>query len=160
MITPPHLSLVHGNSYLIDLSANFVDDDSDIITIEATCSFNGGTAFALPSGIFTIPNQFIINVASTSIADTGTYSFTIKVSDPWPQSVTSTFTLAIKNVAPKAVIVPPNHSVVHSTSLLIDLTSNFADDDLDPITMTATYSFNGGGAVALPSGIFSYPNPF
>ncbi len=41
------------------------------------------------------------------------------------------------------------------TSLNIPCSGNFIDDDNDPITYVASYSFNGGAAVTIPSGIFS-----
>jgi hypothetical protein len=37
----------------------------------------------------------------------------------------------------------------------MDLTAFFIDDDGDPMTLTATYSFNGGAAIAIPGGIFT-----
>ncbi len=35
------------------------------------------------------------------------------------------------------------------------LSSYFTDDDGDALTLTGTYSFNGGAAIAIPSGIFT-----
>ena len=61
------------------LGSNFIDDDGDIITMTATSSFNGGSAVAVPTGIVTMPSSFTIDVASTSIADTGTYTITLTV---------------------------------------------------------------------------------
>ena len=49
---------------------------------------------------------------------------------------------------------------MHENSLTIPLDSNFADDDGDGITMTATYTLNGGAALAIPHGIFTVPSPF
>jgi hypothetical protein len=40
----------------------------------------------------------------------------------------------------------------------MDLSTYFIDDDGDPITLTATYSFNGGAATAIPGGIFTKPS--
>jgi hypothetical protein len=82
------------------------------------------------------------------------------VSDDFPSSLTSSFTLSITNVAPKIVIVPEAASLVHGNSLNISMTSNFADDDGDPITMIATYTLSGGAAVKIPSGIFTVPSDF
>ena len=114
----------------------------------------------LPGGIFTKPSDFQIYVKSTSIADTGTYVITMKVSDNFTSSLTSTFTLRITNAVPRVATVPPAVSVVHGKTLSIPLASNFVDDDGDPITLTATYSLNGGAKVKIPSGIFTVPSAF
>jgi len=99
-------------------------------------------------------------VKSTSIADTGTYVITMKVSDNFTSSFTSTFTLRIKNAVPRVATVLAAVSVVHGKSLSIPLASNFVDDDGDPITLTATYSLNGGATVKIPSGMFTLPSAF
>ena len=97
---------------------------------------------------------------STSILDTGTYTISITVSDPQPSSVTTSFTLTVTNAAPSLVSAIPNYSVVHGQSISIPLSSYFTDTDGDVITMTATSSFNGGGAVAVPTGIITMPSSF
>jgi hypothetical protein len=126
----------------------------------ATYSYNGGSAKAIPGGIFKQPSSFQIDVASTSITDTGSYVITMTVSDDFPSSMTSSFTLSITNIAPKIVIVPRNASLMHGKSLSIPLASNFADDDGDAITMIATYTLSGGAAVKIPFGIFAVPSDF
>jgi len=60
-----------------------------------------------------MPSAFTIDILSTSIADTGTYTITLKVSDPLPASVTASFTVTVTNAAPRAISAPPNVSVVH-----------------------------------------------
>jgi len=40
------------------------------------------------------------------------------------------------------------------------LAAYFSDPDGDSITMSATYSFNGGAAIAIPGGIFTVPSSF
>ena len=40
----------------------------------------------------------------------------------------------------------------------MSLSSNFFDDDGDPMTVTATYSFNGGKEEVIPGGIFKHPS--
>ena len=97
---------------------------------------------------------------STSIADTGTYVITVTISDDFPASFTSTFTLSITNAVPRVATVPEDVSLVHGSSLSIPLTSNFVDDDGDPLTMEATYTLNGGAAVTISSGIFTIPSAF
>jgi hypothetical protein len=82
------------------------------------------------------------------------------VSDDFPSIMTASFTLSVTNTAPKVVSVPGDVSIVHGNSLSIPLISNFADDDGDAITMTATYTLSGGTAVMIPNGIFTVPSAF
>jgi hypothetical protein len=50
----------------------------------------------------------------------------------------------------------PDLSLVHGQTLAMPLGSYFTDDDqLDTLTMSATYSYNGGAALAIPGGIFT-----
>lgn len=112
----------------------------------------------LPGGIFTKPSEFQIDVASTSITDTGIYVITMTVSDNFTSSFTSTFTLNITNAAPRVANVPPDVSVFFGKSLNIALSSYFSDDDGDLLTLTAKYSFNGGAEIAIPGGIFTKPS--
>ena len=93
----------------------------------------------IPNGIFSVTSAFTIGVISTSIADTGVYVITMVVSDGFPMSVTTSFTLSVTNAVPKVVSVPEDVSLVHKSSLTIPLASKFIDDDGDPITMKATY---------------------
>jgi hypothetical protein len=155
---PGAISLVHGSSTSIPLTSNFVDDDGDPLTMTATYSLNGGGAVTIPSGIFTVPSAFSIYVASTSIADTGVYTITLTVSDPLPASVTQTFTVTVTNAAPRLISAPPSPFIVHGNYISMPLSAYFIDDDADPITMTATYSLNGGPAISIPGGIFTVPS--
>jgi hypothetical protein len=143
------------------LASNFVDDDGDAITMKATYKLNGGPAVAIPNGIFTALSAFTIDVKSTSIAETGVYVITMIVSDDFPLSVTSSFTLSVTNAPPKVVSAPGDVSLVHkSSSISIPMASHFTDDDGDAIFMKATYMLNGGAAVTIPNGIFSIPSAF
>jgi len=126
----------------------------------ATYSLNGGTAVNIPNGIFTVPSPFIILVNSTSITDTGLYTITLTISDPLPASVTQTFKVNVTNSAPILVNNTPSHSIVHGKSISINLTDYFKDEDNDTLTMTATYSKNGGAVMTVPEGIFTKPAEF
>jgi hypothetical protein len=130
------------------------------MTMKATYKLNGGSAVTIPNGIFSVPSSFTIDVKSTSFADTGVYEITMVVSDDYPMSVTTSFTMSVTNVAPKVVTVPGDVSLVHGKSITIPLASNFADDDGDALTMTCTYTKSGGAAVKIPNGIFSFASPF
>jgi large repetitive protein len=115
----------------------------------------------IPNGIFSVPSSFTIGVISTSILDTGVYTITLTISDLLPTSVTQTFKVTVTNAAP-SVASPPlySHSLVHGKSISMPLAGCFIDDDGDTMTMTATYSLNGGVAIPIPGGLFTLPNPF
>jgi len=100
-------------------------------------------------------------VASTSITDTGSYKISVTVSDDFPMSVTTSFTLKITNDDPKVVTAPGDVFLSHGSSLSIPLASNFADDEGDAITIKATYTLSGESPVTIPNGIFSeVPSPY
>ena len=63
----------------------------------------------------------------------------MEVSDDFPMTATTSFTLSVTNAPPRVDSVPGDVSLVHKSSLTIPLGSNFKDDDGDPITMEATY---------------------
>ena len=159
---PGDVSLVHGRSLSIPLASNFTDDDGDPLKMTATYRYNGGNAIPIPGvsgGIFTMPSEFQIDVASISITDTGSYVINLNVSDDFPSCVTSSFKLTVTNAAPKVVTALEDVSLVHGRNLSIPLASNFTDDDGDPLKMTATYTRIGGTAVSIPAGLFSIIPP-
>ena len=109
---PGDVSVVHGRSLSIPLTSNFVDDDGDPITMEASYSLNGGAAVTIPGGIFTVPSAFTILVTSTLIADTGVYTISLTISDTIDK-VTQTFKVDVTNAAPILLSAPPSASLVH-----------------------------------------------
>jgi hypothetical protein len=125
------------------LASYFADEEGDPLTMTATYSFNGASAMPIPGGIFTKPDEFQIDVASTSIADTGVYDITLTVSDLLLASLTQTFKVIVTNTAPKIASTLPNPSIVHGKSISMPLDEYFIDDEGDTMTMTATYSLNG-----------------
>jgi hypothetical protein len=104
----------------------------------------------IPNGIFSVPSAFTIGVISTSIADTGVYTISLDVSDLLPSSVTQTFTVTVTNATPRVTSTPLLSQIVHGKSISIPLAGCFIDDDGDIMTMTATYSLNGGAAQPIP----------
>ena len=59
------------------------------------------------------------------------------------------------NTAPKIASTLPNPSIVHGKSISMPLDGYFIDDEGDTMTMTATYSVNGGSAQSIPGGLFT-----
>jgi hypothetical protein len=151
---------VHGRSLNIPLASYFADDDEDIFTMIATCKLSGGAAVTIPNGIFNMTSPFTIEVASTSITDTGVYTITLAVSDPLSASVTQTFIVNVTNAAPRVTNSPLSHSIVHGNYISMPLAGYFIDDDGDSMTMSSTYSLNGGSPQPIPGGIFTIPSPF
>ncbi len=78
---PPSLSMIHGTALSMPLTAYFVDDEGDPITMTATYSLNGGASVAIPGGIFTVPGLLTIDVISTGLADVGLYTIYLSLSD-------------------------------------------------------------------------------
>jgi hypothetical protein len=126
----------------------------------ATSSFNGNAAVALPSGIFKNSSAFTIDMNSTSVLDTGTYTITLTVKDSLPSQVIQTFTVTLTNTKPRVVSTPKSISMIHGRTLSMPLSAYFEDDDGDALTIiTASYSLNGGLAKLIPQGIFNFTGP-
>jgi hypothetical protein len=53
--SPPNISMIHGKTLTlsIPLTGYFVDDDGDLLTVEATYSLAGAPSLPIPGGIFT-----------------------------------------------------------------------------------------------------------
>jgi hypothetical protein len=127
--------------------------------MKATYSLKGASATPIPGGIFTKPNEFQIDVASTSIEDTGVYTITLTVSDLLLSSFTQTFKVTVTNTAPKIATPLPKHSILHGNSISMPLAGYFIDDESDTMMMTATYSLNGASPQPIPGGLFTKPSP-
>lgn len=138
------------------------DPDGGPYTLSGTFTKDGGAVTNIPSGILSFPVADSLRWASTSYADIGTYQITIYAKDPGNLQTTGiTFTLSITNAAPTLVsTAPPNWSMAHGSSTTINLSTTYTDPDGDAITMTGTYSYNGGASLPLPGGIFTVPSSF
>ena len=87
------------------LSAYFIDDDGDPITMTATYSLNGGAAMPIPGGIFTVPSLLTIDATSVGLVDVGTYTISVSVTDSL-STITTSYTLTITNASPRLVSTP------------------------------------------------------
>ena len=108
----------------------------------------------IPGGIFSFPSLFTIDATSVGMVDVGTYTIALSVSDSLA-TVTASYTLTITNASPQLIKNPLAVTAPQNFVTQIDLSTNFKDDDDDPMTLIATYSFNGGPASAIPGGIFT-----
>jgi hypothetical protein len=118
---PVDVDLVHKQSKSINLATYFADEEGDPLTMTATYSYNGGSAIKIPGGIFKMPTEFQIDVASESIADTGVYDITLTVSDILLASFTQSFKVIVTNAPPKIASTLPNPSIVHGKSISMPL---------------------------------------
>ena len=78
----------------------------------------------------------------TEIADVGTYLIALSLTDSL-EIITSTFTVTIPNIPPRFISDLPNHSLRLNTFQILYFSSFLTDDDLNPITSSFSYSFNG-----------------
>jgi hypothetical protein len=99
---PPSLSVVHGKSKSMPLSACFIDDDFDPVTMVATYQLNGGAVSKIPGGIFSVPSLLTIDATSVGMVDVGTYKISLSVSDSLAV-VTTSYTLTITNSSPRLI---------------------------------------------------------
>ena len=89
---------------------------------------------------------------SVGLVDVGSYTISLSVSDSL-LPVTSSFTLTITNERHKLVSATlPSFTARQNIQTPMDLSSYFIDDDGDPMTLTATYSFNEGIAKPILEG--------
>ena len=137
------------------LAVYFSDPDLDAITMTATYSLNG-VVKAIPGEIFTIPSAspFEIIATSTGLIDVGFYTISVTLSDS-KLSVPASFTLDVTNASPHEISTPLAVTAPQNKVTSVDLSTYFKDDDGDQMTLTATYSFNGGAATPIPGGIFT-----
>jgi hypothetical protein len=84
----------------------------------------------------------------------GTYKISLSVSDSLA-TVTASYTLTITNASPLLIKTPEAVNAPQNVVTSIDLSTNFKDNDDDPMTLTATYSFNGKPTSSIPGGIFT-----
>jgi hypothetical protein len=74
--------------------------------------------------------------------------------------LTEKFIVNVTNSAPRISNPLPSHSIVHGKSISMPLAGYFIDDDGDTLTMTATYSLNGGSLQSIPGGLFTNSSIF
>jgi len=83
-----------------------------------------------------------INAISAGFSDVGTYTISVVISDS-VLTVPASFNLTITNESPRLISTPPAVPARPNGLKQIDLSTYFKDDDDDPMTVKATYSFNG-----------------
>jgi hypothetical protein len=116
----------------------------------------------VPNGIISWSPDDTLVITSTSSSHIGTYNFILTAKDEQPLTTsTASFTLTITNTntAPKLVSTLKDISLKHGESTIINLATNFTDEQNDPLTMTATYKYNGGNQIMpIPGEIFTMPS--
>jgi hypothetical protein len=144
--TPPRLTaklpecqLSLNSLGIYDLSAFFVDDDGNALTMTAASSFAGGKAMNLPSGILTLPNWSTVAMAPTQMTEIGLYLITVTVSDSLAK-VSSSFQISVSNTPPYFVSAVPedftmrfNNTYVFSIPVFKDNEGHAVEISLDSI---------------------------
>ncbi|MCH6259414.1 putative Ig domain-containing protein, partial [Puniceicoccaceae bacterium K14] len=128
-------------AFSLDVSSNFADEDlSNTLTYSATLE-NGGD---LPDWI-TINSETGELSGTPENGDVGNISITVTASDG-EESTSDTFTLSVENTndGPTVSTSIDDVSTDEDTAFSLDVSSNFADEDLgDTLTYSATLE-NGG----------------
>ena len=145
-----------GGAYQVGLSSYFGDPNGDTLSMLVTYTIGANAPVTIPSGIFTLPSTYTLQIAPTSITDLGVYSMTVKVTDPLGLFATSTFTVTITNTAPSWLTIS-NWSMAKLSTFSLDMSTYISDPDGGPYSLSGSYTYNGGAAVTLPAGVFSFP---
>jgi hypothetical protein len=72
-------------------------------------------------------------------------------------SVTTSFLITVVNLPPRFTSTMPDRLIPLNSIGTYDLTTYFVDDDGNPLFVTATSSFAGATAIAIPTGILTQP---
>jgi hypothetical protein len=130
---PSHtLSVNSLGSY--DISALFVDDDGNPLTMTATSSFAGATALTLPAGILTLPTWSTVAIAPTLMTEVGIYLITLTVSDSLA-AVSSSFQISVVNTPPYFLSTVPDDFTMKFNNTHVFFIPKFQDDEGHAVTV-------------------------
>ena len=130
---PSHsLSVNSIGSY--DLSALFVDDDGNPLTMTATSSFAGASALTLPSGILTLPTWSTVAIAPTLMTEIGIYLITVTVSDSIA-TVSGSFEISVVNTPPYFESAVPDDFTMKFNTTYMYYIPQFKDNEGHAVTV-------------------------
>ena len=130
---PSHtLSVNSLGSY--DLSALFVDDDGNPLTMTATSSFAGASALTLPAGILTLPTWSTVAIAPSQMTELGIYLITVTVSDSLA-TATSSFKISVINTPPFFVSTVPEDFTMRFNNTYVFFIPKFKDNEGHAVTV-------------------------
>ena len=117
-----------------DLSALFVDDDGNPLTMTATSSFAGGSALNLPAGILTLPTWSAVAIAPTQMTEIGIYLITVTVSDSLA-TVSSSFQISVVNTPPYFLSTVPADFTMKFNTTHVFFIPKFQDNEKHAVTV-------------------------
>jgi large repetitive protein len=147
----PGQASADSTAIALQVAGNFSDVDGDPLTFSAT---------GLPAGLSIDSMTGIISgtiAKDASIQSGGIYSVTVTVSDGKGGAASQSFTWAVTNPAPVAVI--DTAATTEDVPVVIAILANDSDTDGDPLSILSAAAPNGSVTVN-PDGTVTYtPNP-
>ncbi|MEO0328860.1 MAG: putative Ig domain-containing protein [Pseudomonadota bacterium] len=125
----------------VNVSSNFSDPDSDVLTFSATGLPNG---LSIDPGTGEISGTIDADASSGGVSNDGVYSVTIEVDDGEGGTKIDTFTWTINDPAPTIVAPILNQTSLDNEVISLNVSAAFSDPDGD----TLVYS-----AIGLPTGL-------
>ena len=132
--TLPNQTLPVNSIGSYDLSAFFVDDDGNPLTMTATSSFAGGSALNLPVGILTLPNWSTVAIEPTLMSELGIYLINVTVSDSIA-AVSSSFRISVFNTPPYFLSKVPADFTMRFNNTYVMFIPKFKDNEGHAVTV-------------------------
>jgi hypothetical protein len=132
--TLPNQTLPVNSIGSYDLSAFFVDDDGNPLTMTATSSFAGGSALNLPAGILTLPNWSTVAIEPTLMSELGIYLINVTVSDSIA-AVSSSFRISVFNTPPYFLSKVPADFTMRFNNTYVMFIPKFKDNEGHAVTV-------------------------
>jgi hypothetical protein len=128
-----------NNSYSIDFTTYFSDDDNDPLEIKVNFEYGGAVIPVTTSfGIFTLNGKMSLDIMAPSFSNLGVYLITVVATDTMLSSPKLTFKVIIFNTAPYfdgAWTGPLTHAeVIFNTTFQFKL-PRYIDEENNPVTM-------------------------
>ena len=111
---------------VLDMSMVFADDDGDTLTLSATSSAPGVASVSVTG--------FDVTIQPSTL---GTAEITLTATDPFNETASTSFQVAVENLAPRVSMTLANVSMNRVDPHVVDVSSVFVDDDMDDITISA-----------------------
>ena len=111
---------------VLDMSMVFADDDGDTLTLSAASSAPGVASVSVTG--------FDVTIQPSTL---GTAEITLTATDPFNETASTSFQVAVENLAPRVSTTLANVSMNRVDPVVVDVSSVFVDDDMDDITISA-----------------------
>lgn len=110
----------------LDMSMVFTDDDGDTLTLSAES--------ATPAVARVRVNGFDVTIEPLTL---GATEITLQVVDPYNETASTSFQVAVENLAPRVDMTIANVRMNRVETQMVDVSGVFVDDDADAITISA-----------------------